>query len=218
MTLEQYFELSLRAYLTKTPDEYAEAKAQLLPAPDTSEVSATLTALSGAVGGLAEIWGKSIHRFATDTARGDVSTFVSIDDVGDAKAESLRWSVFAAVNACHGQAKANGWWNELGTGRDLTSMGYPKILPAVNVGEKLMLVVTEVAEAMEGARKHVMDDHLPSRSMLEVELADAFIRICDTAGGLGLDLAGAVVEKLAYNATRADHKPENRRAVGGKKS
>lgn len=33
----------------------------------------------------------------------------------------------------------------------------------------------------------------------------------------GFDLLGAVSEKLEYNAQRADHKPENRRAAGGKK-
>lgn len=116
----------------------------------------------------------------------------------------------------HGQARANGWWTELVTGRDLTSTGYPKIKPTVNVGEKLMLIVTEVAEGMEGARKGLMDDHLPDRPMLEVELADAVIRCFDTAGGLGLDLAGAIAAKLAYNATRTDHKPDARRAIGGK--
>lgn len=31
------------------------------------------------------------------------------------------------------------------------------------------------------------------------------------------DLGGAIAEKLAYNAQRADHKIENRRADGGKK-
>lgn len=118
---------------------------------------------------------------------------------------------------CHGQAKHNGWWTELGTGRDLTSTGYPKVLPNVNVGEKLMLAVTELAEAMEGCRKNLMDDKLPHRTMLEVELADAVIRIFDMSGGLGLDVAGAIAEKLVFNGTRADHKIENRRAVGGKK-
>jgi hypothetical protein len=53
--------------------------------------------------------------------------------------------------------------------------------------------------------------------MLEVELADAVIRIFDMAGGLGLDVGGAIAEKLVYNGKRADHKPENRRDVGGKK-
>lgn len=118
---------------------------------------------------------------------------------------------------CHGQAHENGWWTELGTGQDLRSQGYPKIQPTVNVGEKLMLITTEVAEAMEGHRKLLMDDHLPHRTMLEVELADAAIRIFDTAGGLGLDIAGAIAEKLAYNATRQDHTLAARRAVGGKK-
>jgi len=118
---------------------------------------------------------------------------------------------------CHGQALANGWWTELGTGQPLASRGYPKLQPTVNVGEKLMLITTEVAEAMEGHRKLLMDDHLPHRTMLEVELADAAIRIFDLAGGLGLDVAGAIAEKLAYNATRQDHTLEARRAVGGKK-
>ena len=48
-------------------------------------------------------------------------------------------------------------------------------------------------------------------------LIDAVIRCFDMAGGLQLDLAGAIAEKLAYNAGRADHKIENRAAEGGKK-
>jgi hypothetical protein len=53
--------------------------------------------------------------------------------------------------------------------------------------------------------------------MLEVELADAVIRILDMCGGLGLDLQGAIYEKLVYNAQRADHKVENRLKENGKK-
>lgn len=118
---------------------------------------------------------------------------------------------------CHGQARENGWWTDMTTGQTLTSAGYPKISPAKNVGELLCLVHSEVSEAMEGHRKLLMDDKLPNRTMLEVELADAVIRIFDMSGGLGLDLAGAIAEKLAYNATRADHKIANRQAIGGKK-
>lgn len=99
------------------------------------------------------------------------------------------------------------WWRDLQTDAPISR----------NVGEMLMLVVTEVAEAMEGHRKGLPDDKMPHRSMLEVELADALIRIFDLAGGLGLDLAGAFQEKMLYNLTRADHTREGRLAPGGKK-
>lgn len=85
-----------------------------------------------------------------------------------------------------------------------------------NVGEMLMLAVSELAEGMEGHRKNLLDDHLPERPMLEVELADCIIRVLDMAEGLGLDVGGALVEKLAYNKTRLDHKREARLAPGGK--
>lgn len=48
----------------------------------------------------------------------------------------------------------------------------------------LMLVITEIAEATEGERKGLMDDHLPHRKMGEVELADALIRMLDVGGRL----------------------------------
>lgn len=84
-------------------------------------------------------------------------------------------------------------------------------------GTLLMLMVSELAEAMEGCRKNLMDDHLPHRRMEEVELADAVIRILDYAGAKGYDIAGALVEKLVYNRTRADHQRENREKENGKK-
>ena len=83
-------------------------------------------------------------------------------------------------------------------------------------GTLLMLIVSEVAEAMEGERKDLMDDHLPHRKMAEVELADAMIRIFDYAGAFNYDLQGAIEEKLEYNKHRADHKRENRAKEGGK--
>lgn len=83
-------------------------------------------------------------------------------------------------------------------------------------GTLLMLVVSEIAEAMEGERKDLMDDHLPHRKMAEVELADAVIRILDYAGAFGYDVEGAMAEKLEYNKQRLDHKRENRAKEGGK--
>jgi NTP pyrophosphatase (non-canonical NTP hydrolase) len=110
---------------------------------------------------------------------------------------------------CHSAASIAGWWDEfhaLESGHKITW-----------IGAKLMLCVTELAEAMEGNRKGLIDDKLPHRSMLEVELADTVIRCFDLAGGLGLDIGGAISEKLKFNETRADHKKENRAADGGKK-
>jgi NTP pyrophosphatase (non-canonical NTP hydrolase) len=85
------------------------------------------------------------------------------------------------------------------------------------VGTRLALIHSEISEALEGVRKDTMDDHLPNRKTVEVELADAVIRILDLAGSLGLDLAGALAEKHLYNQNRADHKKENRDDVNGKK-
>jgi NTP pyrophosphatase (non-canonical NTP hydrolase) len=117
-----------------------------------------------------------------------------------------------ALKHCHAEQVKNGWWADLATGENLIETGN------FNVGEKLMLIVSEIAEAMEADRKNLMDDKLPHRKGIEVELADAIIRIGDLGGALGLDLAGAVTEKLEYNSKRIDHKPEYRAtAVDGKR-
>jgi NTP pyrophosphatase (non-canonical NTP hydrolase) len=108
----------------------------------------------------------------------------------------------------HRRSTEAGWWNNLKTGNPID--------PVATTPEKLMLIVSEIAEAMEGHRKKKMDDKLPHRLMIEVELADALIRIGDLAGALQLDLGGAVVEKMEYNLHRADHKIENRMKDGGK--
>ena len=64
------------------------------------------------------------------------------------------------------------WWSNPSTGERIER----------NDGELLMLMVSEISEGMEGLRKGLMDDKLPHRKMIEVEMADLFIRLMDFAG------------------------------------
>lgn len=168
-----------------------------------------------------------------------------------------------------------GWWTDLTSGESLIGKR--------NVGEMLMLSVTELSEAADGIDLRP-DDKLPHRCMFDVEIADYVIRLLDLIGSEvtqgaampvfydqcssfyrifswsdqllmlvqrsaqamehhrkswisdyvqamadgvttafaiadanGINLAEVIAEKRAFNATRADHKPENRRAADGKK-
>lgn len=141
----------------------------------------------------------------------------------------LKNAVDNLVIACHGASYYAGWWQHNPSKINLREVlrggltdevpGFPglmKLLAGLLVSQKLLLTVTEIAEATEGARKDLMDDKLPHHKMITVELADAIIRACDLAGAMDLPLGQALVEKMAFNAVRPDHKPENRAAVGGK--
>lgn len=112
----------------------------------------------------------------------------------------------------HADNVAAGWWTDPTTGEDLHGKR--------NVPEMLMLIVSEVSEAMEAYRKSLMDDKLKHRPGLRVEIADAMIRMLDLMGSeQNQDHPFGVIvqEKRAFNASRADHKLENRLKAGGKK-
>ena len=112
------------------------------------------------------------------------------------------------ANKIHKQNK--NWWIDITTGEPLEhDLNF--------ILSKIALCHSELSEALEGARKDLMDDKLPHRKMLEVELADTVIRIMDMSAGLGLDLGGAMAEKLEFNKHRPDHKLKNRKSENGKK-
>lgn len=104
---------------------------------------------------------------------------------------------------CHEASKQAGWWDKVDVHEAIPT--------------KLLLIHSEISEACEGFRKDLMDEHLPERKMIEVELADALHRIFDLAGALDLDVGEALAEKIVYNETREDHQMEARNAPGGKR-
>src|SRR5690349_15350685 len=108
---------------------------------------------------------------------------------------------------CYNESYTAGWHTNSATGELLER----------NKGEMIALVHSELSEAMEGERKGLMDDHLPTRPMAEVEMADGVIRIMDYCGRWNYDIGGAIIEKIEYNRKRADHKLENRVKDGGKR-
>lgn len=66
---------------------------------------------------------------------------------------------------------------------------------------KLMLVVTEVAEAAEVVRKEYTINNAYEHDLGE-ELADICIRVFDLAGAVGIDLQTAIQNKMAHNKDR----------------
>lgn len=101
------------------------------------------------------------------------------------------------------------WWTDPATGADLRNERY--IVPT-----KLMLTVSEIAEAMEADRKQLPDDKLPQFDGLTVELVDALFRIFDLAGAKRLPMGLAGSAKFDFNLARPDHKASARMAIGGK--
>lgn len=114
------------------------------------------------------------------------------------------------VKKCYEASKLKGWYD-----------GKPR-----ETGTILMLIVSELAEAMEEARKRnqavyfktmyglVTSEDLSGSMVLWegnemqkpegelIELADAVIRIMDYCGYKGWDLEQAINAKLEYNQTR----------------
>lgn len=108
---------------------------------------------------------------------------------------------------CFGGAVNKGWYTNIHTG------GYDP----VDFPKQIALMHSELSEALKAWNTDTMDDHLKHRIGLEVELADAVIRILNVGAAMQLDIPQAIIEKLEYNRKRKDHELEARRREGGKK-
>lgn len=87
-------------------------------------------------------------------------------------------------------AKAKGFWVfDVGSSHNLVKT------------TKVMLVVTELAELVEGLREN-NDDETFGFTNEEEEVADAIIRLLDYAGQYGLRIADAIEAKMEKNEGR----------------
>ena len=82
------------------------------------------------------------------------------------------------VKLSHDNAKEKGFWDK------------PR-----EFGTLMALIHSEVTEALEAHRN---DD----QENIAEELADIMIRVADVAGGYGIDLEGAIVDKMSRNSRR----------------
>ncbi|MCX5681236.1 MAG: nucleotide pyrophosphohydrolase [Candidatus Omnitrophica bacterium] len=92
--------------------------------------------------------------------------------------EIKEFSLSEWTELCHKIAVEKGFWDE-----------------KRNMGEALMLIVTELAEAMESYR--VQDD-----ANFKEELADTFIRLLDLCGGLKINITEEIIRKTEKNKKR----------------
>jgi NTP pyrophosphatase (non-canonical NTP hydrolase) len=109
----------------------------------------------------------------------------------------IQTTLNALRDECHAASASKGWWDT------------KENVHADNIPQKLMLIVSEAAEALEDFREGKMEatyvadvrgNNKPCG--FPSEMADIIIRCFDLAGWLKIDLDKAVREKIDYNATR----------------
>lgn len=94
------------------------------------------------------------------------------------KDTKLRSDLRSLSKLCHKIARQKGFWDD-----------------KRNIGEMLMLIVTEISEAMEAYRKQ-------DKENFNEEIADTFIRLFDLCGGLKIDILKEIEKKMIKNRKR----------------
>lgn len=98
----------------------------------------------------------------------------------------------------HNNAVEKGFWKDLAEVELMKPVLKEEVYSAqyLNcVGQRLMLITSEVGEAEDALRKKDMEN-------FREEIADIVIRCFDLAGGLDFDLMEEINKKHAYNLTR----------------
>jgi NTP pyrophosphatase (non-canonical NTP hydrolase) len=95
------------------------------------------------------------------------------------------------IAKAYSNANQKGFWEDLDC--SLKEVSTQDELNAI--GNRLMLIVGEVAEAQEALRKN-------DKENFKEELADVAIRLFDLCGGLDVDLGAEIVKKMEKNRTR----------------
>lgn len=106
----------------------------------------------------------------------------------------MKKSISDWVRQSHITAKSKGWWDEAQS-------------PEKEFPEKMLLVISEISEAVEEFRNgHALDEVYTAENGkpegVPVELADALIRIFDLCGYAGIDLEAALDQKVIFNESR----------------
>jgi NTP pyrophosphatase (non-canonical NTP hydrolase) len=94
---------------------------------------------------------------------------------------------------CYQQAKYKGFYDK-----------------ELSIGERLLLVITEISEGYEILRKQLTTNTIEEiittgyekKDSFNDEMADVFIRLLDLCGSLKIDIAKQIKWKLEYNKER----------------
>jgi Predicted pyrophosphatase len=101
------------------------------------------------------------------------------------------------IKDAHENAVKHGFWEDVVLLKHNAEFYKGNAIAPFNfaIGNMLMLIVGEVAEAHEALRKGDMDN-------FKEELADVAIRLADLCGGLGIDLEIEIKKKMDKNKNR----------------
>lgn len=102
------------------------------------------------------------------------------------------------IKKAHENASKKGFWEDWESIQNISYENREIAQQFINnaIGNRLMLIVSEVGEAQEGLRHKDMDN-------FKEELADIVIRVADLSGALEIDLENEIIKKMEKNSKRA---------------